>query len=928
MSETIDRIRAEVERLRLHEIESILLSAYYELLLEQTRGQEVSDLVRFASVARKIVSMWADLPESELSKIPEDTSNPASVAARVMYLVAELCEDFDDRTHWYREASVAYLQSGNFPGSATAWEAYKKHRTNQLDSDCLIDAILGLPLEDIEAIRAAPKCITKPWLARKDKIRIQSQQKLYKLSCDPKLGLVFDKSLVYRLNSIFPLFGALSIGRALSNAGVTLPNWYAKALLEARRALLLPCQVPALEKWFASKGNMILCTPTSTGKTFVAEVEIVSEIASSNGAAIFVTPYRAVARGIFQTLKNRFSDGDISVVSAYGDGHVDMHSESTVLVGTPEKIDAILISNPEFLQNVNVVVFDEIHLIAQRSRGAFYEAFISRILLEQSLTGQPKRLLGISAVVNNHEKLADWFKTDSVATSDWRPNPIVEAFWSRDDEFVIHDQSSDPSDRKFYAFSDFTPEMPAWPSTYIKQVGMQNALRQPLGQRCAWFARNWSERTGGPVLGICSSRAQTREFAQITASNIEIKEDGELERVSFSIESEFPFLTLLTHCLRRGVAYHNAALPARVRHLIEDLLSQQLVNVVFATTTLAEGADFPFRGVIIASPGHYDPETERYAAMSPLLLRNIAGRGGRTSGQLIGDVVQMYSPHRMDDKDGDLISSQRIFTDYLLDPRASEVTSELSRAIDLNQPSQTRSQLYSAFDRVIFRWSNLEDAVTKYRNTFFENEDHFEQGAVIENEYETLMRFGAGFGEPLALRASPLKLTMLGETLLKSGFGAESGAVIWNLIEERGWFDETPEAVEIVEQCSSLGGQIPEVSELRVSNRRPLKDDNIGEIYLALARGNSLSEAYLLAETSPTQIRKAKRLVKGEAQDADTIHARFETFADDLKRKLLTEVPAVAKAMKLFVEYKSGHLDVSEYEQVLVTSQNLRDVID
>lgn len=127
-----------------------------------------------------------------------------------------------------------------------------------------------------------------------------------------------------------------------------------------------------------------------------------------------------------------------------------------------------------------------------------------------------------------------------------------------------------------------------------------------------------------------------------------------------------------------------------------------------------------------------------------------------------------------------------------------------------------------------------------------------------------------------------------------------------------------------------LGGRIPEVSELRDTNRRPLKEENLGEVFAALSDGASMRDVYLLAEESAsTAIRKvAKKLVDGNASTDAAVHARFEVFADELKRKLLFEVPLVANAMKLYIEYRSPRVDIASFEQVLAVSAKLRDVID
>lgn len=927
MSESLERIENEIERLHLRDSESQLLHEYYSFLLGEEPSIERKSLLQFANGARKIVSMWTDLDDETRSKVPQDSINPICRAARVMYFVAELMKQISDRAHWFRESSIAYLQSGNIPASTEAWQRYQKSNDIRNASDWMVESILGYSIENgIVSPSAIPVCVKRPWLSADLEYREQSRQELYRLSCSMELSEVFEKSLCYRVGATLPLFGQLSLAGLVDDCGIEFPEWYLEKLVEDRRVLLLPSQVPAIKRWFESSNNFVLCTPTSTGKTFVAELAMVVDCCRNGGVSIFATPYRAVARTIWNTLKVRLAGSDISVVAAFGDETDVIPIGKGIIVGTPEKIDGLLIRHPEILTRTQVFVVDEIHMISQKKRGPFLESLVSRLLLSQSLGEGPKRIFAISAVVENHEQLGRWMDTNVVVTSKWRPNPIVEAYWSKRDDLLVIDRTNDDSNLQYWEFKVDSTEFPPWPSGNIPSVAVENQVRKPLGHRCSWYAKTWRQNSGGPVLVICSSRAQTREFAFISIDYFEEMEDLQIQKVADKIDEDYPYLTLLTYCLRRGVAYHNAALPSLVRHQVEDLISSNLLNVVFATTTLAEGADFPFRSVVIAAPAHFDPDTTSYSAMSPLLLRNIAGRGGRTAGQLVGDVVQFYSPHLMKNQSGDSIVSQDVFREHLLDSENCQISS----ALEADLGNSEISSLYSAFDRVINRWDNREQAISEYRQNFYAETVRASQGEFWEHRYENLMRDPGVFGEPLALRASPLHLTQLGEVVMNSECSVESAKTIWKRLEELQWFEDIPSQEQIVEECTILGGVIPEITELRGNTRRPLKEQNISRVFTSLSTGGSISEAYLIAEESASNAiqRKASKLVEGEAGYTDSVHARFEHFADELKRKLLQEVPKIANAMRLFIEYKGLAESTENFEQLIQMTKEIRKVID
>lgn len=931
MTESLERIDQEASRHDLRNLESRLLLEYYATLLNVPPTHKQADLTRFGSIARKLVSMWADLPQSARRALPTGTNTTLSLAARLMYYVAELQQEHEYKAHWYREASIAYAQGGNLPGCSTAWYCYQAFKQEEEPSDWLIDALLGSAEQYSDEVKAlTPKAAMHPWLCADSKRERFASRRLYSLSCDPRHASVFEKSLVYRLSSAFPLFGELSLPKVLSDVGVRLPPWYRQSLKASRRMMLLPSQVEALKSWFQSETNMVLCTPTSTGKTFVSELACVIELAGSGGVAIFVTPYRAVARAIANVLETRLATGPIRVVRAYGDETIKAIDEPAIVVGTPEKLDRMITNDLTLLSKTRVVVFDEVHLISQKIRGSFYEGLIARVLLEQSLTSTPTRILAISAVVENSEALAKWFRTNVIATSRWRSNPIVESYWTNNDQLYIHDQSSPPSDRRFIVVSEFTPPFSAWPSRFVPPKGMQNALKKPLGERCSWYVNHWNSATNRPVLVICSSRAQTREFALICADESGVLDRVPLQEAAAWIKEQFPYLTLLSYCLLRGIAYHNAALPSRVRHMIEDMLNAHSLRAVFATTTLAEGADFPFRSVVISSPAHFDPETESYTAMSPLLLRNIAGRGGRTVGHLIGDVVQMYSPLEIASSTGKKVASDDIFNQYLLDPTECQVHSAFADQMRSAGSNGDVAVAFSAFDRVIHRWSDQEDAISLYRKHFFDRSVSQAPGRQLELRYERVMREGEEFGVALALRASPLHLTELGEVVLMSGFAVLSAGVIWKAVKMAGWFETVPTPRDIVRKCSELGGRIPEVTELKTSNRRPLSDANIADVFEVLQAGGDLTDAYLRAEASASGAtqKRAELLVVGKAKNDDSVHGRFEAFCDDVKRKLLIEIPSVAKAMRAFVVYEAEDYDTTSFDVVIDVTSKIKEVID
>ena len=86
----------------------------------------------------------------------------------------------------------------------------------------------------------------------------------------------------------------------------------------------------------------------------------------------------------------------------------------------------------------------------------------------------------------------------------------------------------------------------------------------------------------------------SRDEDQETSDEVSVRLDAWIER---ELYPECP----LRDYYKRQVVYHHAKLPPRVRSGIEDAVRARKANVICATTTLAEGVNFPFSTVIVAS---------------------------------------------------------------------------------------------------------------------------------------------------------------------------------------------------------------------------------------------------------------------------------------------------------------------------------------
>src|SRR5690606_8330766 len=98
----------------------------------------------------------------------------------------------------------------------------------------------------------------------------------------------------------------------------------------------------------------------------------------------------------------------------------------------------------------------------------------------------------------------------------------------------------------------------------------------------------------------------------------------------------------ITDLARKGIGFHHAGLLPILKQLVELLFSRGLMEVVFATDTLALGVNMPARTVVIGRMSKWDGRRRRL--LIPNEFQQMSGRAGRRGMDRFGHVVVPYSP--------------------------------------------------------------------------------------------------------------------------------------------------------------------------------------------------------------------------------------------------------------------------------------------
>jgi len=405
----------------------------------------------------------------------------------------------------------------------------------------------------------------------------------------------------------------------------------------------------------SSRRAVVVSLPTSSGKTLIAQFRILqalNQFDHEQGWVAYLAPTRTLVNQIARQLRRDFAPLDIQVEQVSPALEVDniemellqehdSNQAFRVLVTTPEKLDLMLRQGWEekIGRPLTLVVVDEAHNIQSPRRGLKLELLLSTINKEC----QRAQFLLLTPFIENAREVARWLggtNSDDVSLAlDWQPNDSVigvvtakkgEAFSKRSFDYSLNLETVHTA-RKTLSVDDllFFPKSGEIAKTY-SNVTNQSSM-------AAVTAQQLQER--GPVI-VMHSRP---DFVWALAAKLKIdsnKNEGKSENIhlvqdflKLEFGQDFPLIELLNY----GIGVHHAGLSDEVRSLMEWLFEESELKFLVATTTIAQGVNFPVTGIVMAS--HQYPDNKQMVDMPPDDFWNIAGRAGRVGQGSLGVVA-------------------------------------------------------------------------------------------------------------------------------------------------------------------------------------------------------------------------------------------------------------------------------------------------
>lgn len=395
---------------------------------------------------------------------------------------------------------------------------------------------------------------------------------------------------------------------------LSIPESVKEIIIRSGLVELYPPQEEAIKAGALEGRNLVLASPTASGKTLVAEFCALKHILEKNGKTIYLTPLRALASEKYQEFKKYtsirkpngrririgISTGDYDSTDAWLERY-------DIIVTTNEKADSLLRHRAKWMDEISLVVADEVHLLNDGERGPTLEVVLARLMQ----VNPDMQVLALSATINNVEEIAEWLKAGYV-TTEWRPIQLNEGV-------VLHEeiQFKDGDARKIEKRSRNSAINLALST--IKSGG-QALIFANTRRKAVTLAKKATSEVEG-LLSKPVKRALVRDAEKILAA-------GERTRIS----------ELLAELVQHGTAFHHAGLGGGHRRVIEDSFRHGRIKVLAATPTLAFGVNLPARTVVIQDYRRYE-SGYGYYPISVLEYKQMAGRAGRPKYDKVGEAI-------------------------------------------------------------------------------------------------------------------------------------------------------------------------------------------------------------------------------------------------------------------------------------------------
>jgi superfamily II RNA helicase len=372
--------------------------------------------------------------------------------------------------------------------------------------------------------------------------------------------------------------------------------------------------------------SVVVSAATGTGKTLIADY-VIDKYLKTHKRIIYTAPIKALSNQKFKDFKHSYGSENVGILT----GDIVINPQAPILIMTTEIYRNMLLTRDPLINDVEYVIFDEIHYMNDPERGTVWE--------EAIIFSPPHmRFLCLSATVPNAVEFASWIQTI-------KSHPV---------EVVRYAKRAVPLQHSvFESIIGLTTAKNLADHMNMLKHGNASDKRYSGRQRRRrddYYVASPRDvilriRDKLPAIVFSFSRkaCETEALKLVEQSNFATSDDehhhiAEICREYFTPEiNHLQSTAKLREVLIKGVGFHHAGLLPQHKAVVEELFSHGLLKVLFATETFSVGINMPAKTVIFNGLRKFDGLSFRVINSKEYF--QLAGRAGRRGIDTAGYVV-------------------------------------------------------------------------------------------------------------------------------------------------------------------------------------------------------------------------------------------------------------------------------------------------
>lgn len=551
----------------------------------------------------------------------------------------------------------------------------------------------------------------------------------------------------------------------------TLDVWAARYTTE-----LLPLQAQVISgSDLLRGGNVVVFAPTSSGKTFVAELAAMRHIEQGR-KAVFLVPTKALAEEQFARFCGIYGPAGIRVALATRertehDAHL-VRGDFDLAVMVYEKLKGFLAIAPELLRQVGCVIVDELQILGEPERGPQVDLLLTKLVR----CGANVQVVALSAVLGENARLAAYLESDCFI---WRERPVElrEGAWSSDDAMYHYREVNSRREGEELLGAGRIAET----NTGYERAG---GIDEAYFAAAALLVRELVAERGEQALVFVPTRHSSREWARRIAEELGLEDRSvaeELKNFEAGRSRES-----LEECFVRGVGFHNSDMSHELRGLTERLFREHRLKVLVATSTLAQGVNLTCRNVLsvpVMLVNDAFTNAPLYVPLTVQRFRNQGGRAGRF-GQVEADAFGRSILLARDAVERDRLGRSHVHAD--VEPLDAPIA---EAHIDMLVLDLVHSKLGRDLEQVVEMLSATYSGMTRWSG------EMHRLRMLVERAIERLME-----AELILKRRQKLESTGLGQAACSYGIQVSTAELFTRYVREAN--NRPPTDFELLALCA------------------------------------------------------------------------------------------------------------------------------